>query len=151
MKIYHTLKVVLNSLGFSTFSSCQGHPERNGYLPFVLCCNNYAEDLPLMSKICGSIKKTSKNIIDSLEDELTDTLQEQNRMSKYLSEFYIDRETPMKYRLILSTNIFCRFSIEPYMSSIINGSDIPESHKKEFNSICLKEIHDFTDFLKTKL
>tara|TARA_Y100001960_G_C14557197_1_gene768857 strand:- start:389 stop:910 length:522 start_codon:yes stop_codon:yes gene_type:complete len=135
--------VVLNHLGFNTYSSCQGHVTENldGYIPYVLICSKEAEEIHQLNP---------KNAESIFITEYYKMLETQSKLIEYLDEFYLNRITPIRNRLVLNTSFFCRISITPYFSTFANTIDSKEERIK-LNTKFLEEINAFTKFLETKV
>lgn len=139
--------VILNHLGLPTYSSCQGHPKKDGvadFSPYFVFCNEYAENLN------SNYNHTFNDSANKLLEEYDNNLHIQQKLLNYLNEFYTDRSTPLRYRLTVSHNTLLRTALVPYFwifSEVI--TDLKEM--EEYNSLFLKEIDDFTEFLKTKI
>jgi hypothetical protein len=137
--------VILNHLGLTTFSSCQGHPKEGNmadFSPYFTFCNEYAETLNSNYIFNDSTNK--------LLEEYDNNLHMQQKLLNYLNEFYIDRKTPLRYRLNVSHAILLRTVLEPYFR-ILSEAITDQKEMEEYNSLFLKEVDDFTEFLKTKI
>jgi hypothetical protein len=139
------LVVILNNLGFRTFASCQGHVKEIGapdFCPYIVFChedcdNIYAE---------GNSDKITKEFV---YNQYSMIINEEKRLLEYLNEFYNNRNTIMRNRLVIHTHNFLRFSLTTSFRDFIkNITDIKEQEK--LNKIYLNEVHDFTKFLESK-
>lgn len=136
--------VILNHLGLPTFSSCQGHPEHSshGFSPYFVLCNEYTKAVDYYSIYEDDISK--------LLEEYDNNLDIQKKLLEYLNEFYKDRKTPLRYRLTVFHATFLRTILEPYFR-ILSEAITDQKEMEEYNSLFLKEVNDFTEFLKTKI
>lgn len=137
--------VVLNHLGFNTFSSCQGHVDGKKiprYFPFVLMCNNYSENADYLTEFTGDK--------DELFKQYQKTLKSQAKLIEYLDQFYENSTTELRYRLSVKLASRLRFSIEPYSRTFGSLTDDINDHT-QLNNRFLEEINSFTEFLKTKI
>jgi hypothetical protein len=139
------LLVVLNHLGFQTFSSCEGHPEQDknyGYSPFIVFCNEYSENSNFLTDFNGDTVE--------LIEESKNNLRKQEELLNYLNDFYKNRNTPLRYRLKIKNTLWLRASLDVYFRPFEKAIDDKEQHKV-MHSKFIKEIDDFTEFLKTKI
>jgi hypothetical protein len=138
--------VVLNNLGFRTFSSCQGHIKETGsptFYPYVVFCE---KELDNIYQEGNSDKITEEYIYQ----KYSFIMQEEERLLEYLNKFYLNRDTIMRNRLVIKTNNFLRFSIQPLFADFADTiTDIKEQER--LNKIYLKEVHDFTEFLESNI
>lgn len=137
--------VVLNHLGFNTFSSCQGHIEEGeakNFCPFIMCCSINAEEIPHLEQ--------NPKVKEIFLTEYPEMLKIQAKLIDYLDEFYLNSNTPMRNRLIMETAYYCRTVITPYFSVFEKTIESKEERGK-LNKIFLKEMRDFTSFLKSKI
>lgn len=135
--------VVLNHLGFNTYSSCQGHvtEKLSGYTPYVLICSNEAEEIHQLNP------KDAEKILINEHYKMLDI---QSELLDYLDEFYSNRIVTMRNRLILKTSFFCRISIMPYFSIFASTISSKEERAK-LNKTFLEEINAFTKFLESQI
>lgn len=135
--------MVLNQLGFNTYSSCQGHvtEKSSGYTPYVLSCSQESEEI---------YKVQPERAEEVFITEYNKMLEMQSKLIAYLDDFYANRVTAMRNRLIVETSFFCRMSIVPYFAIFEKTIDSKENREK-LNKIFLKEVHSFTAFLETKI
>lgn len=137
--------ITLNALDFYTTSSCQGHIDEIDFLPYIII--NDKDDHDFVPDDINILKNTTdKEIVD----EYKRTLKRKKRLLDYLDEFYQKRNTPMRYRLIIVNVSFCTTAIYSNLSWMFHIIK-DEKEREKLNKIALKEVHDFSDFLKTKL
>lgn len=138
--------VVLNNLNFRTFSSCQGHVEKTGspdFCPYVLFCEEGVDNIYQE----GNSDKITKEYI---YNKYSHVIEEEARLLNYLNEFYKNRNTLMRNRLVVNTTNFLRFHISPLFSDFTTTITNTKEQAK-LNKIYLKEIYDFTKFLESKI
>ncbi|MCP4354217.1 MAG: hypothetical protein GY793_01045 [Proteobacteria bacterium] len=119
---------VLNCLGFETDSSCGGHLKNSLFFPWVVVMK---ED-------------------EKVKDYHDQNLKMQLRVIEFLEDFYFDRTTPIRHRLIVNTIPGCGTELMPqsgYISKLIQD----KLERKHILEIYQQEIKDFTSFLKNKL
>jgi hypothetical protein len=134
--------IVLNKAGFSTYSSCQGHTDdkhSTNFSPFVMFCNEYAANLKVRSLFNDSKEKLLK--------EYDYNLNNQKRLLEYLNQFYKNRSTKLRYRLTIYHCTYLRHSFETYFAEFTGCIDDP-IEKAQYHKSFLKEVNDFTSFLK---
>lgn len=133
--------ITLNALGFKTYSSCQGHVEKIDLTAHVV-----VSDLKKLGDE-EYYKTLSKQEILNLYYTNSKT---QKRLKDLLDEFYINRITPMRYRISINNNGLSGAILEAnirWMQVVIED----ENERIKFNKEVLKEVHAFNDFLITKL
>lgn len=126
------LVTVLNCLGFETISSCDGHPERS---------ETFYPEVIIMTK---------KGENDTVQDCWNRNLIMHQNLIKLLQEFYINRCTEYQHMLITSIISNAGTELRPhsgYLTKILTD----EKERNNLHSVYIKEIKDFTNFLKKQL
>ena len=126
------LVTVLNCLGFETISSCEGHPEREGtFYPEVIIMT----------------KKTEK---DKIQDCWNRNLAMHNKLIDLLQRFYLNRTVDYKHMLITSIISNAGTELRPH-SAYLTKTLTDKKERNALHHIYIKEIKDFTEFLKKQL
>jgi hypothetical protein len=134
------LIIVLQTLGFPTSGSCEGHIEPNPY-PWVLFVRH--------------IKKPSKK---TLEDTKKKTVQDIRRLYTFLGEFYSNRvcnpDEELDIEFDLRNSPFSSYMLRPKGAKILEFTPYELLSKRTRSSILKRyqtEIIDFASFLETKV
>jgi len=128
--------ITLRANGFPTYSSCEGHLDREAVLhPYVLVSTEEFEGW-----------EDDENVANQMRSE---NLENQRRMIRLLNEFYENRKSPYDAHLTLETfgptHGFSLFSIGADVMKVLNPTE-----RREKLRLYRQEIDDFVDFLKSK-
>lgn len=104
--------VALNSLGITTVGSCAGHPDSNGFLPYI--------DVSADTSDNGDMEE---------EQAIKETSLLHKRVEMILSDFYESRDVPTRAKIV-TTSVDTLFSIH-------NGSDLWDKWREQVNKAVL--------------
>lgn len=145
-KIFELI-IVLNALGLNTSGSYQGHPEQDcfDFLPKIVFVEKSFYNLYDKYGIIKANTSKKTLILEHLKCQ-----KNSKKLQIFLNEFYEDRSTPMRHRLIVIEDSFYGTLLESnleWMHHIIKD----KKERIRLNKIALDEVKAFTEFLSTKL
>jgi hypothetical protein len=139
--------VALQTLGFTTTASCQGHLDHVNAAPWVNIGENVSRELLIKKReLKGLLEENDAAKIRFITKK---NLKEQIRLMKLLDEFYRKREVSYDVRLVLN-----RFDIYGDATLESTGERFQvirsKAEQKEKFTQYRNEMKAFTDFLKMK-
>ncbi len=132
--------VALRTLGFKTDASCEGHLNRGHKAPWVDVGMKLKE---AHEKGERADPETEQRMLEAQKEVLA----EQAKLLDFLSEFYENRQVPIRSRLIL--NFFGNSARLINQGEGVQGCLTAEEQLQHLNDF-RQEMADFTDFLKDR-